>query len=96
MAQAMKYESGRIFLTDDNDQLVGEIRYTQTDKNHTWPVTHTFVNPAYRGQGIAEQLLDALANLARENEVLLEPVCPYVKQAFMRQSKYADVATPKH
>ena len=51
----------------------------------------TFV-PAARGQGIATQLLDALAAYARENQVKIVPQCSYVQSMFDRHAeKYRDV-----
>ncbi|WP_057786076.1 GNAT family N-acetyltransferase [Weissella minor] len=93
MQNQFVHEPGRLFLENDAHQVVGEILYTEHVDTKVWDVTHTFVDPDFRGQGIAAQLLDALAELARQENVKLKPLCVYVKTAFMRESKYDDVKT---
>ncbi len=84
-------ESGRLVLENEAHVVIGEIRYTEHVDDKVWDVTHTFVDPNFRGQGIAAQLLDALAEIARQEDVKLKPLCVYVKTAFMREAKYDDV-----
>lgn len=51
-----------------------------------------FVEPSYRGQGLAEQLVDALVSRARDEHLLIKPTCSYVVQLFERKPiKYNDV-----
>lgn len=52
---------------------------------------HTFVDPSLRGQGIAAQLLDALADYARKEQLSIEAQCSYVVSAFARNRQYDDV-----
>ena len=52
---------------------------------------HTFVDPAYRGQGIGKLLVDKLANYARENQKKIHPTCSYVVNLFKKYDEYNDV-----
>ncbi|UJF25064.1 N-acetyltransferase [Suttonella sp. R2A3] len=52
---------------------------------------HTFVDPSLRGQGVAGQLLDALADYAREENLKIQAQCSYVVSAFQRYDRYDDV-----
>ena len=52
---------------------------------------HTFVDPAYRGQGIGKLLVDKLANYARENQKKIHPTCPYIVNLFKKYDEYNDV-----
>ncbi|SIP92626.1 hypothetical protein SAMN05443094_101188 [Domibacillus enclensis] len=52
---------------------------------------HTYVDHDLRGGGIAQALLDALADYAREQNVQIIPTCSYVVAKFSKSSKYNDV-----
>ncbi len=74
----------------ENGETLGRIDYSEPQDN-VISATHTFVDPHLRGQGIAEKLLDQLAELAREKDWKIRPVCNYVVSAFQRFEKYRDV-----
>lgn len=76
----------------ENGEQMGEISYVCAD-SHTIKADHTVVFPAYEGQGIAGQLLSALADYARDNSLKIIPVCSYVAAAFKKNpQRYQDVA----
>lgn len=77
-----EYEPGRFFKNDSNNKLIGEICYTLLDDHKTISIDHTFVNPDYRGQGIARQLLQKTIDLAKEKGWKILPVCPYARKVF--------------
>lgn len=55
-------------------------------------VYHTEVDPAYEGKGFARLLLDKLVAYARENNLKIKPLCPYVHAQFKRRpDEYSDV-----
>lgn len=57
---------------------------------------HTQVDPAYRGQGIAQVLLDQFAKLMRAQGKRVDPACSYVARQFAQQPEiYADVMAEK-
>ncbi len=81
----------RFVAYGDDDARLGEIVYEAKDGD-LW-ATHTRVGAAHRGQGIAEKLLDALADHAEKEEKKIVPVCSYVAAAFEREpARYATVA----
>jgi hypothetical protein len=54
-------------------------------------IDHTGVPPAFRGQGIAEQLvLKAIAD-AREENFTIVPLCSYVAAQFRRHPEWSDL-----
>ncbi len=83
------FEPGRFYILDDQGKLIGEITYQQTDK--VLLANHTFVDPAYRGQNIAGQLLDRLVDYAREEGYLIKPLCSYVVHKFEKEARYDDI-----
>lgn len=55
-------------------------------------VYHTEVSAEYEGRGFAKLLLDQLVSYARENNLRIIPLCPYVLAQFKRNpEEYVDV-----
>lgn len=81
-------EDKRFFITD-NDIFVGEITFTK--ENNYLIADNTFVNPKYRGKGIAGFLLEALVDYARNNRFKIEAVCSYVQKKFNESDQYNDI-----
>ena len=81
-------EENRFFI-NENDEFVGEISFTK-ESNYII-ADHTFVNPKYRGKGIASILLDALGDYARKNKVKIKADCSYVFKKFSEFSEYDDI-----
>lgn len=55
-------------------------------------VYHTQVIPEAEGKGYAKQLLDAMVSYAREHNLHVIPLCPYVLSQFRRHpDQYADI-----
>jgi len=72
-------------------QSVGEITYSDT-KGGKWIIDHTYVDPNHRNQQIGEQLVKAVVEWAREENVKLLPLCPFAKKEFEQTPDYADVS----
>ena len=56
-----------------------------------WVITHTEVDPAYGGQGIARKLIEALIEAARHDGAKIVPVCSYAAKMMRGKEAYADV-----
>jgi len=54
-------------------------------------VDHTGTPPAYRGQGIAQLLVDRLIADARTEQLRIVPLCSYVAAQFRRHPEWADL-----
>lgn len=55
-------------------------------------VYHTEVDPQYEGKGFAKLLLGQLVSYARENNLKIVPLCPYVHGQFKRHpEEYNDI-----
>ena len=78
---------------DATGHTIAEITYETLDDN-TVAANHTFVDPSLRGQGVAEKLLDHLADVMRKENKKIVAQCSYVVAQFNRKpDKYADVMT---
>ncbi|CZQ89866.1 acyl-coa n-acyltransferase [Trichococcus palustris] len=84
-------ERSRFYKKDENGVLIAEIDYTLDDEGYIC-ITSTFVDDDYRGQGIAGQLVDAVVEMAREENRKIDPLCPYAKSVFKKNpERYSDV-----
>jgi uncharacterized protein len=54
-------------------------------------MTHTFVDPALQGRGIAAQLVAAALAYAREQQLTVAPQCSYVSAYMQRHTEVQDL-----
>jgi uncharacterized protein len=83
-------EDGRFVAKDADGLEVGEVTYTR-DGDEVLIINHTGVDPANRGQGVAEELVRQVVEKARKEGVKVEPVCSYAQKEFERKSEYEEV-----
>jgi len=75
----------------DDGELTAEIVWQEVDES-TVDVKRTFVDDSLRGQGIAEQLVDAVVAEMEERNKKIIPTCPYVESLFeKKQDKYGHI-----
>lgn len=61
------------------------------DEGGRWVITHTEVDPAYGGQGIARRLIEEIIAAARRDGAKIVPLCSYADKMMRRTAEYADV-----
>ncbi len=70
-------DNNRFVLTVDGEE-VGFAQYSRDGSSVSF--THTEVDPALRGKGLAEVLAaDALAEVARDGDTIV-PLCPFIAE----------------
>jgi len=78
------------FLIMDGDEQLGEMALAIVDKNMI--VYHTEVSPKAEGQGLAKKLLETMVAYARQHQLKVVPLCPYVHAQFKRHPQdYEDI-----
>ncbi len=88
-AVVLENVKGEVQLFSD-DQKAGKMDISVIGEKLT--VYHTEVNPEYEGKGFARLLLGQLVSYARENNLKIVPLCPYVHGQFKRHpEEYNDV-----
>jgi predicted GNAT family acetyltransferase len=70
------------FYYEENDQQLGEMEIGIN--GHDLAVYHTEVKPEAEGKGIAKKLLESMVNYARQHQLKVIPLCPYVHAQFQR------------
>lgn len=88
MANIERKEHSFVMIKDG--QEVGKVNWTVRGDG-VLMVDHTFVAESMRGQHAGEQLVERVADLARESGVKIEPVCPFAEALFKRKKEYEDV-----
>lgn len=83
-------EANRIFLEDDKGTLLAEVTFPERQKNVV-EIDHTFVSETLRGQGVASELLDAVAKKVRREGKKIIPICSYAVKWFEKNPQYADL-----
>lgn len=93
MNHIIKHVANKFYLGETLDTLYGEIDYEIDDKNRL-VVTHTYVNPNYRGQGLANLLLDEVIKLATDQKQFIVPLCSFAYKVLHSSDKYAYLLDP--
>jgi uncharacterized protein len=78
------------FYIPDGEQRIAEMIINVSGNELT--VFHTEVMPKAAGRGLAKKLLDSMVDYARENNLKVIALCPYVHAQFLRHpDDYNDV-----
>jgi predicted GNAT family acetyltransferase len=83
-------DSKGIFQAKVENTIAGEMTYSWvgTDK---FIIDHTEVNPDFSGKGVGKQLLLALVEFARKEQLKVIPLCPFAKSVFDKTEDIRDV-----
>lgn len=73
----------------DKEKLVGVAEIEDT--RGCWVITHTEVDPAYEGQGIARRLIEEIVAEARRAGKKIVPLCSYADKMMTGKEEYRDV-----
>ncbi|MDU4269496.1 MAG: GNAT family N-acetyltransferase [Enterococcus hirae] len=86
----IKEEKNRFVLLNDEAKEIGEMTWSDAGPD-IMIIDHTFLEPEYRGQKLAEKLVLNGVELARREGKKIIPLCPYAKKEFERKPEYQDV-----
>lgn len=85
-------ESGRIFATDETGKLLAEVTFPE--REGVAVINHTFVDDSLRGQGVAGQLLRAVADALRQDGRKARATCSYAIRWFQTHPEEQDLLEP--
>ena len=73
-------EENRIYLPDENWNILAEINFEQVD-DKTYNISHTFVDDSLRGQGIGSELVEKAITYLTAKWYQVSATCPYAKKS---------------
>lgn len=85
-------EYGRegVFNAVENGKQIGEMTYSWVGEDRI-AIDHTGVSPAYEGQGVGKKMVMEAVEFAREKNIKIVPICPFVDALFTRDKNLSDV-----
>lgn len=78
----------RLYQIDSNGTILAEIDFPKIPNQPIITITHTFVHPELRGQGIANELVNEVIKIALEKNFKIKPECSFAKKYFSFNKKY--------
>ena len=81
---------GAFLIRNEEGKRVAEMTYV-TSGDSAFIIDHTEVDQELRGQGIAENLLDAAVKHAREKSLKIHATCPFALAKLREEPGFADV-----
>ncbi len=82
------------FLLLDNEKEIG--RMDVKIRGSLLNSVHTEVLEAHQGKGYGIMLFDAMVEYARENNLMVRPICPFVQERLnVSPAEYADIYKPQ-
>ena len=73
-------EENRIYLPDENGNILAEIDFEKVDEK-TYNIFHTFVDDSQRGQGIGSELVEKAITYLTAEWYQVSATCPYAKKS---------------
>lgn len=85
------FSDGRIYSNNEQGNLITEATYESLE-NSVINVDHVYVNPDYRGQGIAEKTMLAVVDYIRKHNLKVTATCSYASSWFTKhEEEYTDI-----
>ena len=72
-------EENRIYLPDENWNILAEIDFEKIDEK-TYNISHTFVDDSLRGQGIGSELVEKAITYLTSKWYKVSATCSYAKK----------------
>ena len=85
-------KKGAFFVENEDGDWVAEMTYYREGQRKI-VIDHTEVEEALEGQGIGEQMVEEAVKFAEENNLLIKPLCLFVRNILESDEKYEDVLT---
>lgn len=86
----IRHEADRFYIEDEKKEILAEIDFEHLGVKQI-VISHTFVSPSLRGQGIGQQLVDKVVELARKEKRTIVPQCSFARKVLEGNTAYEDV-----
>lgn len=78
-----------IFVMKDDGKTIASLTYGLEDGTMT--IDHTEVNEAFEGNGLGGKLVEASYEYARDNDLKVNPLCPFTEVVFDNHPEWSHV-----
>lgn len=78
------------FFIEEDAKRIAEMVYVMAGPKKLI-IEHTEVNESLKGQGIGVNLLEALVEFVRKEEIKVIPLCPFANATFKKRPELQDV-----
>lgn len=79
-----------MFYMEDESGITSELTYS-IQENGILVIDHTETRPSLEGQGLASKLVKKIVEYAREENLKVDPLCPFAEVQFDENQDYKDV-----
>lgn len=83
------------FYIEESNEIIARIQFIPSGKDvngrNLIIVNHTVVYEGYNGRGLGKELVNKIAEYARDENLHIIPVCPYAKSVLESKKEYLDV-----
>ena len=86
----IKRDGNQFYIGESIENRVAEITFVSAGVD-TIIIDHTYVSDSLRGQGIALQLVNKVAEYARLEHIKIIPLWSYKKKVMTQNEEYKDV-----
>lgn len=83
-------ENRGAFFVESDGRRIAEMTYVKAGDNKII-IDHTEVGDELRGQGAGKKLVMAAVEMARDKNIRIHPLCPFVKSVFEKTPEIHDV-----
>lgn len=77
-------------IATEDDKTAGKMTYSIASPDYII-VDHTEVDSAFGGKGVGKKLLYKIVEMAREKNIKIVPLCPFVAAMFKKLDDIQDV-----
>lgn len=84
------HKPDQIVLYSKDQYILAQITFPEIDEKNV-KIDHTFVDPALRGQGIANQMIEQVITELRRQKKTAVPTCSWAKTWFEHHPEAHDV-----
>lgn len=90
-----RIEDHRIVAYDTNHPFIGELTFPAVPgENKRVVLEHVFVDPEFRGHGIAQELVRRFVDYATSQDYTVKLMCPYAVMQFKQHPQYQQLLLP--
>lgn len=80
------------FFIEEDGKWIAEMTYTR-EGQRKMVIDHTAVAKDLKGKGVAKAMVRSAVKFARNKNLLIKPVCPFVKKVLESSEEYEDILT---